>query len=126
MSHHSAFLGEAFYVLSFARKETLGDEQGEIGILRTRLLEHCIKLVLHFLPDGIAVRLDDHATAHGRLLGQVGFHDKVIIPLAVVVSPLCEIFKFFCHFVLYFMIIQILGAKLQKNLQSYDMIGVLF
>ena len=90
--HHGAFFCKTLYMLGLAREERLRDKEGEIGVLRTRLLEHGVELVLHFLPYSIAVGLDDHASADGRLLGEVGLDDEVVIPLTVVVSTLCEFF----------------------------------
>ena len=84
-------------MLGLAREERLWYEQREVCVLRTRLLEHLVKLVLHLLPDSVAVRLDYHAAAHGRLLGQVGLGHQVVVPLAVVVSPFGQVFQFFCH-----------------------------
>ena len=97
MGHHGTFLGETFYVFSLAGKETLWNQQGEIGVLRTCFLEHSVQLVLHLLPDGVAIRLDDHTSTYGRLFSEVGFHDKIVIPLTIIVSAFCHFFQFFCH-----------------------------
>ncbi len=65
--------------------------------MRPCFLEHLVELVLHLLPNGVSVWLDDHAAAHGRLLGQVGLGHQVVVLLAVVVSPFGQVFQFFCH-----------------------------
>ena len=88
MGHHGTLLGESLHMLCLAAEERLGDEQGEVGILSPRLLEHLIQLLLHLLPDGVAVRLDDHTASHSRLLGKVCLHYQVVEPLAVIISSL--------------------------------------
>ena len=88
MGNNSALLGEAFHMISLSAQERLGNEQGEISVLHAGSLEHVIKLTLHLFPDGVAIRLDDHAATHSRLLGQVGFHYQFIIPLRVIVGSL--------------------------------------
>ena len=86
-------------MFSFLRKERLGDEQGEISVLYTCLFKHSVELGLHLLPYSIAIGLDYHTTAYGRLLGKVCFYDKIIKPLAVIVSSFSKVFEFFCHFI---------------------------
>ena len=66
---HGALLGKAFHVVGLFREERLGDEEREIGVLVPRVLKHLVQGRLHFLPDGIAVRLDYHAAAYGRIFG---------------------------------------------------------
>ena len=68
MRNHGAFFGKAFGVFFFFFEEAFGDEQREIGIDVTCFFEHIIELTLHFLPDGIAIGFDDHATFHGAML----------------------------------------------------------
>ena len=97
VSHHGTFLGETLHVLGLARQETLGDKQGEVGILHTRLLELIVQHALHLLPDGIAIGLYHHATAHITLFGQIGLHHQFVVPLRIVLTSLCEEVKFFCH-----------------------------
>ena len=97
VGHHGALLGESLHVFGFPRKKTLRNQQWEIGVLGTSFLEHHVQLVLHLLPNGIAIRFNDHTSTHGRLLGKVGFHDKIVIPLTVIVSSFCQFFQFFCH-----------------------------
>ena len=59
--------------------------------------EHVVQLPLHFFPDGVSIRLDDHATAHCALLGQIGLRHKFVIPLGIIIRSFSEVFKFFCH-----------------------------
>ena len=84
MGDNGTFFCETLDMFCLAREERLGDEEREIGILGSRLLEHTVQLALHLLPDGVAVRLDDHTSAHSTLFGEVGFHNEVVVPLTVV------------------------------------------
>ena len=65
MRHDGAFLGEAFHMVGLAAEKGFGDEQGEVSVLVARLLELVVQDALHAFPDGVAVGLDDHATADG-------------------------------------------------------------
>ena len=67
-----AFLGEALGHLLFLGEERLGNEQRKVGVDVAGVLEHAIEGALHLLPDGVAVRLDDHAAAHVGVLRQAG------------------------------------------------------
>ena len=69
MGDDRALLSEALHVVGLAAEEALGDEEGEVGVVVPRLLEHIIELALHALPDRIAVGLDDHAATYGAALG---------------------------------------------------------
>ena len=111
--HHGALLGEALYVVSLAREERLGDKEREIGILVSRLLEHLIECLVHLLPDGITIGFDHHTAAHGRIFGQAGLHNQVVIPLRVVIIRLGQIFQFLCHILLDYYI---------SNLQRYALV----
>ena len=81
-------------MLGLTAEKGLGDEQGEVGILVTGFLEHAVQDMLHLFPDGVSVRLDDHAAAHGGLFRKVGLHHEIVVPLGVVLGP----FRYlFCH-----------------------------
>ena len=86
MRHYGSLLGKSLYVFGLAAHERLRNQQGEVGVLYVLGLEHLVQLLLHLLPDGIAVGFDDHTSAYGTLLGQVGFHHQVVIPLTVIIS----------------------------------------
>ena len=85
--HHGTFLGKPLHMLRLFLQEAQRDKQREIGVLVPRLLEHPVEHLLHVLPDGVAPRLDDHATAHIGRLGQIGRLDHFLIPLGVVFFP---------------------------------------
>ena len=92
--HHGALFRESRHMFGLTAEEGLGDEQGEVGILVTGFLEHAVQDMLHLFPDGVSVRLDDHAAAHGGLFRKVGLHHEIVVPLGVVLGP----FRYlFCH-----------------------------
>ena len=96
--HHGALLGEALHVLGLAAEERFGDEQREIGVHMTRLLEHPVELMLHLFPDGVAIGFDDHAAAHGGLLGQIGLYHQIVVPLRIIVFPVRDLLvRNLCH-----------------------------
>jgi len=86
-------------MLSLARKERFWDEKREIGVYGTSLLEHGVELMLHFLPNSITVRFDDHTAAHAGVVNQFGFFDHVGIPLSEVGIHGGDLLYhfFFCH-----------------------------
>ena len=84
MGYHRTFLGKARHMLGLAAEEALGDEEREIGVLHAGFLEHAVQHALHFFPYRIAVGLDYHTAANGRLFGQIRFYHDVIIPLGIV------------------------------------------
>ena len=81
-----AFLGEAFDMLRLLLEIRQRDEEREVGVLVTGLLEHPVEDRLHPLPHRVAERLDDHASADRRLLGEIGRLDDLLIPLRVVLG----------------------------------------
>ena len=94
MGDDGALLGEALDMLGLTGEEALGDEEGEVGVLVTGLFEHAVELVVHLLPDGIAIGFYHHATADGALLGEVGADDEFIVPFGVVFAAFGKVF---CH-----------------------------
>ena len=95
--HHGALLGKSLDMVGLLREEGFGDEEREIGVLVSRILEHLVQRSLHLLPDGVAVGFDDHTSADGGVLRKSRLHDQVVIPLRVVLVGLREIFQFLCH-----------------------------
>lgn len=51
----------------------------------TGFLEHRIQDRLHFFPDAIAPRFDDHTAADFRIFGEVGGFDDLLIPFREVI-----------------------------------------
>ena len=88
VSNNGALLGEAFHMLGLAAEERLGDEQWEVGILHACFLETVVEQTLHLLPNGVAVWLDDHASTHVALFGQVGLHHQFVVPPRVILASL--------------------------------------
>src|SRR2546425_5411847 len=84
VGHDRHFLRESLHVLGLAREKALGDKQREVSVLVPRRLEHGVQGALHELPHAVAEGPDDHATAHGRVIGQLRLLDDVGIPLAEV------------------------------------------
>ncbi len=97
VGHHGALLGEALHMVRLAREERFGDEEREIGVLVSRLFEHVVQHALHLLPDGVTVGFDYHTSSDGRIFGQTGLHNEVVVPFRVVVLDFGQIFKLYCH-----------------------------
>src|SRR6266699_1780328 len=77
-------LRESFDVLGLLREVAHRDEEWEVRVLVAARLNHVIERALHQLPDAVAVRPDDHAAAHRRIIGQLGLGNDVAVPLAEV------------------------------------------
>ena len=77
-------------------QEALGNEQREVRVLVARLLEHVVERALHALPDAVAVRANDHAAAHGRVVGELGAEHDFVVPGAEVVRARGELLLV-CH-----------------------------
>ena len=86
MRDDGAFLGEALGHLLFLGQKRFGNKQREVGVDVAGILEHAVEGPLHLLPDGVAVRLDDHAAAHVGVLRQAGALDDVEIPLGIILG----------------------------------------
>ena len=84
VGHHRTLLGEAFHVGRLLAQVAFRDEQREVRIDMAGVLEHAVQHVLHALPDGKAVGLDDHAALDVAVLGEVGLDDNLIVPLGIV------------------------------------------
>ena len=64
VSNYSTLFGKSFYVLSFTAKVRFRDKQREISVHVAGFLKHIVQLTLHFLPNGVSVRLDNHTSTH--------------------------------------------------------------
>ena len=78
---------EPLDVLRLPAQEALGDEEREIGVLVAGVLEHLVQRALHLLPDGVAVRPDDHAPAHRAVVRQLGLGYQLVVPGAEIGCP---------------------------------------
>ena len=78
---HPGHLGrEALDVLGLLLQEALGDEQREIGVDVAGGLDPAVQEPLDVLPDGVAVRADDHHPLHRGVVGQLGLLDDLEVP----------------------------------------------
>ena len=84
MGDDGAFLGESLGHLLFAGQERFGNEEREISVDVAGVLEHAVEGRCMLFPDGVAMRLDDHAAAHVGVLGQAGALHDVEIPLGII------------------------------------------
>ena len=71
---------EALDVLGLLHQQALGNEQREVRVDVPGRLEPRVERLLDQLPDGVAVRTDDHAALDRRVVGQLGAADDVEIP----------------------------------------------
>ncbi len=67
-------------MVGFLFKEAQRNEEWEIGVLDAGVLDRGVHHRLDTFPDAIAPRLDHHAAAHARFLGEVGFGNDILIP----------------------------------------------
>ena len=92
---------EAFDMLGLAHDQALGNEQREVRVDVPGLLEAPIEILLNQLPDGVAVRTDDHAALDRRVVGQLRAPDDVQIPAGEILGLTGdlgdEIFRLFAH-----------------------------
>ena len=65
MRHDGAFLRETLHVLCLLLEKAQRNEEGEVGVLVSRFLEHPVEHALHLLPEAVPPRLDHHAPADG-------------------------------------------------------------
>ena len=72
--------GEPLDELTLLRQHRGGHEQREVEVLVTGRLDPVVELALDRLPDRVAVRLDHHGAANGRVLGQAGPTDYLAVP----------------------------------------------
>ena len=88
MGDDCAFLRETLDMRSLLLEVAQRNEEREVGVLVSRGLEHPVEHGLHPLPERVAGRLDDHATAHLGVLGEIRRADDLLIPLGkILVSP---------------------------------------
>ena len=81
MRHDGTLLGKALDMLCLAAEVALRDKEWKVSVAVSRLLKSTIEVLLHLLPDAVAVGLDDHTAAHGGVLSQSGLYDDILVPL---------------------------------------------
>src|SRR6185369_3422133 len=84
--------GETFDVLRFLREKALRNEEREVAVLVTGLLEHPVQGGLHLLPDGVAIGADDHATANRAVVSKLGAHEHLVVPRGEILAPWSQSF----------------------------------
>src|SRR3546814_2556095 len=73
------FLCEPVDMVGFLLEEAQGNEEREIEVLDARILDRGVHHRLDAFLDAIAPRLDDHAAANPRFLGEVGLCNDILI-----------------------------------------------
>jgi hypothetical protein len=73
---------EAVHDVALAFEVALGDERGEVGVLRAGLLEPLVEVVLDALPEGVPAGPGDDEPTHGRVVGEFGLLDDLCVPVA--------------------------------------------
>ena len=114
MCNYGTLLSEALNVACLAREERLRDEEWEVCVLVSCLLEHAVKDIVHLLPDGIAIGLDYHTTTYCRVLSKTRLEYQVVIPLRVVLVALGQILQFNCH-ILYIFFVYSFRTYIKKH-----------
>src|SRR5713101_7500357 len=71
---------KALDVLRFLLQEALRDEEREVGVARTGLLDAAVEFVAQILPDREAVGAENDTSAHRRIIGEFGAQDDVVVP----------------------------------------------
>ena len=94
MRYYRTFFCKTFGICFFSFKQTLWHKQWKICIYMSRIFKHFIQLVTHIFPQCITVGLYNHTTTYSRVICQLAFHHKFIVPFRIVVSSFC---KFFAH-----------------------------
>src|SRR6266550_6671311 len=84
MRDEGDLLRESFDVLGLLREVAHRDEEWEVRVFMARRLDHVVERALHQLPDAVAVRPDDHAPAHRRIVRQLRLGNDVAVPFAEV------------------------------------------
>ena len=72
--------GKALHVVFFFIQQAFRYKHWHRDVLVSKLLELCVKDMLNILPDGPAVRLNDHAAAHAGVIHQFRFFYNIGIP----------------------------------------------
>ena len=84
---HPGHLGrKALDVLRLLLQIRLGYQQREVHVLVPGTLEHVVERTLDVLPECKAIRTDDHAAAHRRIVGELCAAHDVDVPAVEIVG----------------------------------------
>ena len=72
--------------------EALWDEQGKRDVLMAGRLEAAVERALNVFPQRPAVRADDHAATHRRVVRQLSFQNQLVVPLGKILCPCRKLF----------------------------------
>src|SRR2546428_9818631 len=72
--------------------EALWDEQGKRDVLMAGRLEAAVERALNVFPQRPAVRADNHAAAHWRIVRQLRFQNQLVVPLGKILCPCRKLF----------------------------------
>ncbi len=86
VGHDGELRAEALDVLRLTLDKALGDQQGEVGVLNAHRLDAVVELALDQLPDRVGPRANDHRSAHGPVVGQLGLGNEILIPAGEVLG----------------------------------------
>ncbi len=87
---HRRLRRKSLHVLRLLVQEALRDQQRKVRVLVSRFLEHVVELALHPLPDPIPIGANHHATAHWRIIRQLGAHYELVVPCAEILRASWE------------------------------------
>jgi len=86
VSDYRAFFGESFYVRCLFAEKRFWDEKWKVSIYMSGIFEHFIEYIPDVFSDGVAIRLDNHASSHIRIFCEIGDFDDIIISFTIVFS----------------------------------------
>ncbi len=92
MGHDRHLWSKPFDMVGLAGKEALRNKKREVGILHTCFLESGVQDRLNAFPNGVPVRLDNHAALDRGMLRHVCGRDNIQIPLVVIFRARREMF----------------------------------
>ena len=89
--HDGAFGSEPLDVLRLLFEEGVRDQEREVGVDVSRLLEGVVEVPLDRLPDGVPGRTDDHASADGSVIRKFRCLDDIEVPFGEIRASWCDI-----------------------------------
>ena len=80
--HPCALGSKALHMVLFPLKQALGNKHRHIDVFMSEPLEAGIHVLLHILPDRIAVGANDHTSLYPGIVGKLCLFHHVGIPLS--------------------------------------------